>query len=82
MCLSPNSDSSERVFSLLTCMFGSERSSSLADQVEAAVMLRYNNNKRNKASSSQCVVCSVCCVLCAARFSISIHGTHIVYSNS
>lgn len=47
MCLTPNSASCERVFSLLACMFGSLRSTSLADQVETSVMLRYNRNKRD-----------------------------------
>ena len=45
-CLSPNSAACERVFSLLTCVFGSNRDASLADQVEASVMLRHNRNKQ------------------------------------
>ena len=48
--MTPNSASCERVFSLLTTMFGPDRSSSLADQIQAALMLRYNNNNRKKSS--------------------------------
>ena len=40
--LSPNSASCERVFSLLESMFGDEQMSSLADYLQAALMLRYN----------------------------------------
>lgn len=43
---SPNSASCERVFSLLDCMFGEGQKSSLADMLQAALMLRYNRNKR------------------------------------
>ena len=45
-CLSPNSAACERVFSLLQCSFGANRDGSLADQVQASVMLRYNRSKR------------------------------------
>lgn len=41
-CMSPNSASCERVFALLNAMFGEGRSSSLADLLQAALMLRYN----------------------------------------
>ena len=51
MCLSPNSASCERVFSLLQCTFGANRASSLADQVEVSMMLRYNRNKRAASES-------------------------------
>mmetsp|Transcript_2703 Transcript_2703/g.7883 ORF Transcript_2703/g.7883 Transcript_2703/m.7883 type:complete len:135 (+) Transcript_2703:445-849(+) len=43
--LTPSSASCERVFSLLKCMFGHLQSASLADQVQAALMLRYNERK-------------------------------------
>jgi hypothetical protein len=43
--LSPNSAACERVFSLLKLFFGEQRDASLADQIEAALMLAYN--KRN-----------------------------------
>lgn len=39
------SDEWERVFSMLKCMFGHLQSSSLADQVQAGLMLRYNDRK-------------------------------------
>ena len=51
-CLSPNSACCERVFSLLQCMFGANRASSLADQVEASVLLRFNCNQRRKVAAS------------------------------
>ena len=51
MCLSPNSALCERVFSLLQCTFGANRASSLADQVEVSMMLRYNRNKRAASES-------------------------------
>eukprot|EP00966_Prymnesium_polylepis_P187454 4346007-Prymnesium_polylepis.1 len=38
----PSSAPSERVFSLVKSMFGDEQLSSLADQIQAAVMLNYN----------------------------------------
>lgn len=40
--LSPNSAACERVFSLLKLFFGEQRDSSLADQIEGALMLAYN----------------------------------------
>ena len=48
--LSPNSASCERVFSLLQCVFGPDRAKSLADQIEASIMLRFNSNQRNRTS--------------------------------
>ena len=39
---SPNSAACERVFSLLEAMFTKEQHSSLADQIQAALMLKYN----------------------------------------
>ena len=48
--LSPNSASCERVFSLLQCVFGVDRVKSLADQVEASIMLRFNSNQRDRVS--------------------------------
>lgn len=47
---SPNSASCERVFSLLSCMFDDAQHSSLADTIQAALMLRYNRNKRGGQS--------------------------------
>lgn len=38
----PNSAAAERVFSLVTCMFGDNQSEVLGDYLQAAVMLRYN----------------------------------------
>ena len=38
----PNSAAAERVFSLLKLMFGDIQISSLADMIQAAMMLRYN----------------------------------------
>lgn len=38
----PNSAAAERVFSLLKSMFGDQQMSSLADYIQAALMLRYN----------------------------------------
>ena len=35
----------ERVFSLLKLMFGDAQMDSLADYIQAALMLRYNNRK-------------------------------------
>ena len=43
--LAPNSASCERVFSILERMFGEELDSSLADRIEAAVMLSFNNRR-------------------------------------
>ena len=40
--LTPNSAAAERVFSLLKLMFGETQISSLADMIQAALMLRYN----------------------------------------
>lgn len=44
--MSPNSASCERVFSLVTCMFGEGQISSLADMLQASLMLRFNRPKR------------------------------------
>jgi len=41
--LSPNSCACERVFSLLKNMFGENQDSTLADYLQSALMLRYNN---------------------------------------
>ena len=38
----PSSAPSERVFSLVKGMFGDDQLGSLADQIQAAVMMRYN----------------------------------------
>lgn len=43
---SPNSATCERVFSLLDAMFGDGQKNSLADMLEASLMLRYNRSKR------------------------------------
>ncbi len=43
--MSPNSASCERVFSLLKVMFGENRDSSLADMLQASLMLRYNKRR-------------------------------------
>ena len=40
--ITPNSASSERVFSLLEAMFGKDQDMSLADLVQGSLMLRYN----------------------------------------
>lgn len=40
--ISPNSASCERVFSLLNCMFDDNQANSLADYLQAALMMRYN----------------------------------------
>ena len=40
---SPNSAACERVFSLLAVMFGETQASALADYLEAALMLAYND---------------------------------------
>ena len=40
--ISPSSAASERVFSLVKCMFGKDQLSSLGDQLQGSVMLRYN----------------------------------------
>lgn len=44
---SPNSASCERVFSLLECLFGEGQKQSLADMLQASLMLRYNRGKRS-----------------------------------
>lgn len=44
--MSPNSATCERVFSLLDCMFGEGQKNSLADGLQAALLLRYNRAKR------------------------------------
>ena len=41
--ISPNSASCERVFALLKNLFGEEQSLSLADYVQASLMLIYND---------------------------------------
>ena len=41
----PNSVACERVFSLLKSMFGDQQLSTLADHVQAALMLRYNDRQ-------------------------------------
>ena len=41
--MSPNSASCERVFSILSLMFGDTQLGSLADIIRAALMLRYND---------------------------------------
>ena len=41
--MSPNLASCERVFALLKKMFGDEQIASLADYIQAALMLAYNN---------------------------------------
>lgn len=43
--MSANSASCERVFSLLENMFGEARDSSLADMLQASLMLRYNKRR-------------------------------------
>ena len=41
--LSPNSAACERVFSLLQYMFGDTQDGALADYIQTALMLKYNN---------------------------------------
>ena len=41
--ISPSSASCERVFALLKTLFGDEQMSALADYIQAALMLNYNN---------------------------------------
>lgn len=41
-CLSPNSASCERVFALLRLMYGDAQTAALSDQLQAALMSRYN----------------------------------------
>ena len=43
--ISPNSGSCERVFSLLESMYGELQDRALADQLRAALMLRYNGRR-------------------------------------
>ena len=43
--ISPNSASCERVFALLKNLFGEQQMLSLADYVQAALMLNYNNRR-------------------------------------
>jgi len=43
--IAPNSASCERVFALLKNMFGDQQMNSLADYVQAALMLSYNDRK-------------------------------------
>ena len=43
--ISPSSASCERVFALLKSMFGDEQYATLADQLEAALMLRHNKRR-------------------------------------
>lgn len=45
-CLTPNSASCERVFSLLALMFDDSRDHSYADVIQASLMLRYNQCSR------------------------------------
>lgn len=44
-CMSPNSASCERVFSLLDAMYGDSQMLCLADHLQASLMLRYNGRK-------------------------------------
>ena len=41
----PNSAASERVFSMLKCLFGDSQMATLADYIQVALMLRYNKRK-------------------------------------
>jgi hypothetical protein len=43
--LSPNSASCERAFSLLASMFSPEQKATLADVIQAALMMRYNKRE-------------------------------------
>ena len=43
--ISPNSASCERVFALLKNLFGEQQMSALADYVQAALMLNYNQRR-------------------------------------
>ena len=43
--ISPNSACCERVFALLKSMYGDQQMSALADQIEAALMLRQNGRR-------------------------------------
>ena len=43
--IAPNSASCERVFALLKSMFGDQQMSTLADYIQAALMLRYNGRR-------------------------------------
>ena len=43
--ISPNSASCERVFSLLKNLFGEQQMASLADYVQASLMINYNGRK-------------------------------------
>ena len=43
--------SCERVFALLKTMFGDEQMASLADYIQAALMLNYNDRKIGSSSS-------------------------------
>ena len=45
MAIPPTSAASERVFSLLEAMFGKGQDASLADLIQAALMLRYNGRQ-------------------------------------
>lgn len=47
--MSPNSAACERVFSLLENMYGLQRERALADQLQAALMLRYNGRDGYRA---------------------------------
>jgi hypothetical protein len=42
LAIPPTSAASERVFALLKEMFGADQHHSLADYIQAAIMLRYN----------------------------------------
>ena len=43
--MTPSSAASERVFSLVASMFGKSRKSSLADQLQGSLMLKYNKHQ-------------------------------------
>jgi len=51
--MTPNSASCERVFSMLSVMWGEQQLNSLADAIQASLMLRYNGNRREKESVSR-----------------------------
>lgn len=47
--ISPNSAACERVFAMLDCLFGEEQMSTLADALQASLLLRCNRAKRSKS---------------------------------
>jgi len=53
MTLSPSSAAAERVFSLLKILFNPQQGSVLADALETAVMLRYNENNKEVTGDHQ-----------------------------